>query len=93
MIVVSVTGDPSICTSAMPTLVDRRDEQNIAFEDKKDKTDIPLRQSNHPEAYFPEEVKGWHGYVEWEMYPEKQKKAIEILKQYKFAEVHMIVSS
>ena len=49
--------------------------------------DIPLRQPNHPDAYFPEEEKGWHGYVEWEKYPEKQKRAKEILSQYKFASV------
>ncbi|MCJ1393642.1 hypothetical protein MMC18_006517 [Xylographa bjoerkii] len=70
----------------MPTLVDRRDKHDSKFEDKKDKTDIPLQESNHPDAYFAEEVKGWHGYVEWEKYPEKQKKAAKILTQYKFAE-------
>jgi len=48
---------------------------------------IPLRQSNHPESFFPEEVKGWHGYVEWEKYPGRQAKARETLSQYKFAGV------
>ncbi|SLM33845.1 oxidoreductase molybdopterin binding domain-containing protein [Lasallia pustulata] len=49
-----------------------------------ERLDIPLRESNHPQAYFPEEEKGWHGYIEWEKYPEKQAKAAEILAQYSF---------
>ncbi len=48
---------------------------------------LPLRESNHPDAYFPEEQKGWHGYIEWEKYPEKKAKAAKILKQYTFAGV------
>lgn len=31
--------------------------------------------------YFPEEEAGWHGYVEWEKYPERKQKAHEILKK------------
>lgn len=55
--------------------------------DSNSKLDIPLREPNHPEAYFAEEKKGWHGYVEWERYPDKQRKAAEILSKYKFAGV------
>ncbi|CAO2658343.1 Nn.00g060660.m01.CDS01 [Neocucurbitaria sp. VM-36] len=33
---------------------------------------------------FPEERKGWKGYVEWERYPSKKRKAAEILAQYDF---------
>ncbi|KAF1850362.1 molybdopterin binding oxidoreductase [Cucurbitaria berberidis CBS 394.84] len=33
---------------------------------------------------FPEERKGWKGYIEWERYPEKKRKAAEILAQYDF---------
>jgi sulfite oxidase len=33
---------------------------------------------------FPEELPGWKGYVEWEKYPEKKKKAAEVLAQYDF---------
>ena len=49
--------------------------------------DIPLRESSHPDAYFPEEQKGWHGYIEWEKYPDKKAEAAEILAQYTFAGV------
>jgi sulfite oxidase len=36
------------------------------------------------EPDFPEEREGWKGYIEWERYPEKKKKAAEILKNYDF---------
>ena len=51
------------------------------------KLDIPLREPNHPEAYFSEEAEGWHGYIEWEKYPEKKAQAAKILSQYAFADV------
>ena len=36
---------------------------------------------------FPEERKGWKGYVEWEKYPEKKEKAIKLLQMYNFQQV------
>ena len=33
---------------------------------------------------FQEELPGWHGYIEWEKYPEKKALAKEILKRYQF---------
>jgi sulfite oxidase len=33
---------------------------------------------------FDEEREGWKGYIEWERYPEKKKKAAEILAKYDF---------
>jgi sulfite oxidase len=36
------------------------------------------------EPDFPEEREGWKGYIEWEKYPEKKKKAAEILANYDF---------
>lgn len=36
------------------------------------------------EPDFPEERDGWKGYIEWERYPEKKKRAAEILAQYDF---------
>jgi sulfite oxidase len=33
---------------------------------------------------FTEERKGWSGYIEWEKYPEKKRKAAELLAQYDF---------
>lgn len=33
---------------------------------------------------FKEETPGWKGYIEWEKYPEKKKKAAEILARYRF---------
>jgi hypothetical protein len=47
---------------------------------------IPFRAKGE-EPYFAEERKGWKGYVEWEKYPEKKRKAAEILNQYDFPEV------
>ena len=54
---------------------------------KLSKLDLPLRESQHPEAYFAEEQGGWHGYIEWENCPEKRRKAAEILSCYTFAGV------
>lgn len=58
----------------------------------ENKLDIPLKEESHPEGYFVEEREGWAGYVEWEKYPEKQKKAAGILSKYKFAGVGISVS-
>ena len=55
--------------------------------------DLPLQEHNHPEAYFAEEQRGWHGYVEWEKYPKKKKKAADILAQYQFAGVRFLYTS
>ena len=52
--------------------------------------DVPLREKRNPKAFFAEEREGWHGYIEWEKYPEKQKKAAEILAQYTFAGVRQL---
>ena len=49
--------------------------------------DVPLRDKRNPKAYFAEEREGWHGYIEWEKSPEKQRQAAEILAQYRFAPV------
>lgn len=56
------------------------------------KLDVPLRERNHPEAYFTEEREGWHGYIEWERYPEKKAAAAEILSQYAFDDVGLDIS-
>ncbi|MCJ1308472.1 hypothetical protein MMC25_002125 [Agyrium rufum] len=45
---------------------------------------LTLRTEERPQAFFAEEAKGWHGYIEWEKYPEKKKQAAEILSKYKF---------
>lgn len=34
-----------------------------------------------------EEFKGWHGYIEWENYPERKRKAEEFLKKFDFPAV------
>lgn len=45
----------------------------------------------HPTGpYFPEERKGWHGYIEWEDYPEKRVEAAQILESHSFAHVSLI---
>ena len=49
------------------------------------RSELPIRKSD--QVYFAEEQKGWHGYVEWEKYPDKAKRAAEILSKHKFADV------
>ena len=49
--------------------------------------DIPRRESHHSDAYFPEEEKDWHGYIEWGKYPDKKAEAAKILVGYIFAGV------
>lgn len=53
------------------------------------KTDIP----GNANVFFKEEREGWHGYVEWEKYPEKKREAAEILKQHTFDEVCRAIRS
>jgi sulfite oxidase len=36
------------------------------------------------EPNFPEERKGWAGYIEWERYPEKKKETAKVLARYDF---------
>ena len=40
--------------------------------------------SKDSDKIFAEETPGWKGYVEWEKYPEKKRKAAEILARYRF---------
>lgn len=47
----------------------------------------PNIENGEQEAYFPEELDGWHGYIEWEKYPEKKAKAAKILAQHEFSKV------
>jgi hypothetical protein len=42
------------------------------------------------EVNFPEELDGWHGYIEWEKYPEKKAKAAKVLAQHEFSKVRLI---
>lgn len=48
-------------------------------------TELPKHQPD--DCLFPEEQVGWHGYVEWEKYPDKAKRAAEILAKHQFAGV------
>lgn len=43
-------------------------------------------------SYYPEEESGWHGYIEWEKYPERKKEVAEILSKYKFDGVRFYLS-
>jgi len=38
---------------------------------------------------FSEELEGWKGYIEWEKYPDKKKRAAEILAKHEFAKVDL----
>jgi hypothetical protein len=39
------------------------------------------------ELELEEELDGWHGYIEWEKYPERKKKAMEFMKKFEFPNV------
>ena len=42
---------------------------------------LPTRQwKGDADGLFPQELPGWDGYVEWEKYPERKRKAAEILR-------------
>lgn len=50
-------------------------------------TSSPEPQSNGPAPYFKEEREGWHGYIEWEKYPDKKREAAKILAEHQFDKV------
>lgn len=66
-------------------LEDTMDDLHERQPDLPNRPELPIRKSHH--VYFAEEQKGWHGYVEWEKYPEKAKRAAEILAKHNFASV------
>lgn len=39
-----------------------------------------------------EERAGWHGYIEWEKYPERKLKAMEYLRKFNFPPVSLVFS-
>jgi sulfite oxidase len=39
-----------------------------------------------------EELPGWHGYVEWEQYPEKKQKVKEFMKKFDFPGVSVALT-
>ncbi|KAL2429731.1 Sulfite oxidase, mitochondrial [Exophiala dermatitidis] len=43
-----------------------------------------IAKKDDPDVVFAEEREGWHGYIEWESYPEKKAKAHKILISQKF---------
>ena len=51
------------------------------------KRQAPVYTTSEQANIFPEERKGWRGYVEWEKYPEKKKEAAKILASYNFQQV------
>lgn len=51
---------------------------------------VEVRTDGTMGPYFPEEREGWHGYIEWEKYPEKRAEAARILAKHKFASVRRI---
>lgn len=53
--------------------------------------DLQIRSKNElPDPHeldLEEELDGWHGYIEWEKYPERKQKAKEFMKKFKFPPV------
>ena len=54
------------------------------------KLQAPVYTTSEQANIFPEERKGWRGYVEWEKYPEKKEEAAKILASYNFQEVRSV---
>lgn len=54
-------------------------------------TSSPEPQSNGPAPYFKEEREGWHGYIEWEKYPDKKREAAKILAEHQFDKVCYLI--
>lgn len=53
--------------------------------------DLEIRSSDElpdpNELELEEELDGWHGFIEWEKYPERKQKVKEFMKKYKFPSV------
>lgn len=53
--------------------------------------DLEIRSSDElpdpNELELEEELDGWHGYIEWEKYPERKQKVKEFMKKFKFPSV------
>ena len=47
----------------------------------------PVCSEHTLEAIFQEEEEGWHGYIEWEKYPDKKARAAKILSAFDFDQV------
>jgi len=55
----------------------------------RSKDEIPAPESLGLE----EELPGWHGYVEWEQYPERKRKVKEFMKKFDFPGVSLLLPS
>ena len=51
----------------------------------------PKETPDPEELGLEEERKGWHGYIEWERYPERKQKVKEYLRQFKFPPVSYLL--
>lgn len=45
------------------------------------------------ELELEEELDGWHGYIEWEKYPERKQKTMDFMKKFEFPPVRPHPSS
>lgn len=50
----------------------------------------PKETPDPEELGLKQERKGWHGYIEWEKYPERKEKAKEYLKKFRFPSVSTV---
>lgn len=51
---------------------------------------LRTKEAPKPEALgLKEELPGWHGYIEWEKYPEKKKEVKEYMKKFDFPGVSL----
>jgi uncharacterized protein YfaQ (DUF2300 family) len=53
----------------------------------RSKDEIPAPES----LALEEELPGWHGYVEWEQYPERKQKVKEFMKKFDFPGVSLLL--
>lgn len=55
---------------------------------------LRTKEKPNPEALsLREELPGWHGYVEWEKYPERKKEVKEYMKKFDFPGVGTLLSN
>lgn len=55
---------------------------------------LRTKETPDPEALgLQEEFPGWHGYVEWEKYPERKKEVKEYMKKFDFPGVSLVLWS
>jgi len=59
----------------------------LVLRNKEDSNELAGHGLDPEELGLKEELKGWHGYVEWELYPERKKAVKEWMQKFQFPPV------